>query len=49
MRFYHRPTLSVSRFAAAPILTVSGEAEWGDNWDDALEEEGVVNQNEDDA
>ena len=49
MKNYETPTLSVNRLMAVRILTVSGEAEWGDNWDDALEEEGAIDPNEDDA
>ena len=46
MKRYERPMLSVSYFASTRILTVSGEAEWGD-WDDALEEEGVLSTADD--
>ena len=49
MKMYEIPMLSVNRLSAVRILTVSGEAEWDGNWDDALEDEGVINPNEDDA
>ena len=39
MPFYQKPTLSVVRFSSSLIFTVSGEAEWDTEWDEALKEE----------
>ncbi len=52
MKNYEVPTLWVNRLSAVSIFTVSTDAEWGGdggNWDDALEEEGIIDSTSDDA
>lgn len=43
-KLYVNPALTVSRLAATPILTVSADDEWKDEWDGALEEENADDQ-----